>query len=508
MTTFTGAKADAVGWIDTHSELITDMSDELWLYAEPSLQEYRASALLTRVLEEAGFEVERGTARLETAFVATYGEGDPVLSTFAEYDAVNGTSQMPFPSKTPILPGLAGCYDMHNGLGAGAIGATLAVKQVMEKHKIRGTLKVFGTSAEKTAMGKNVMGARGIFDGLDACVAWHPSDETSADWFLSTQIRCNNQTVHTFDGVSVYNAMPWGGHNALHAAELMDVAVNFIKDSIVPVSSYPIIASILNKEYADYAISSIPGVSRVTYVSRAMYRREHELIQKRLFDCANAAALALGVKVKNELLTGTWEPIPNLTLANLAHENIEVVGLPPFTQRDLEYGRLIQKEIGVQPTPMPFGIAELAPPGTRPPRNIMATTDITTFCFFCPTVIISTNYLGGWGWPDWSTASFAATPIAHASLLTAAKIIAATLLDLFADPEALAQAKQEFTDRTKGVTWKSCFPEDRPVPKLDPLPPEHYQRVIDAFRRGPKWEGWEPELSQRIERVAARALAR
>lgn len=506
MATFTGRKAEAVDFIDRHSSVITDISDELWLYAEPALQEYRASELLVRVLRDAGFRVETGTAGLETSFVATYGEGGPVLSTFAEYDAVNGTSQMPCASKTPVIPGLAGCYDMHNGLGAGAIGAALAVKDVMQRHKIKGTFKVFGTSAEKTAMGKNIMGMRGVFDGLDACVGWHPSDETSADWFLSTQIRCNNQTMHTFDGVSVYNAMPWGGHNALHAAELMDVAVNFIKDSIVPVSSYPIIAAILNKEYADYAISSIPGVSRATYVSRAMKRKEHELIQKRLFDCADAAALALGVKVKNEVLTGTWEPIPNLTLANAAHDNIEVIGLPPFTETDLEFGRMIQKAVGQPPSAMPFGIADLARPGTRPVRNIMATTDITTFCYMCPTVVISTNYLCGWGWPDWSTASFAATHIAHASLLTAAKIMATTLLDLFGDPRTLEKAKAEFAERSQGVTWKSPFPEDRPVPKLDRLPREHYEAVVDAFRRGPKWEGFEPELTQRIERIAARVL--
>jgi len=196
----------------------------------------------------------------------------------------------------------------------------------MEKNNISGTFKVFGTPAEKTSMGKNIMGREGLFENLDACISWHPSDETSADRFISIQIRCNNQTSHTFEGVSVYNAMPWGGYNALHALELMDIAVQFVKDCVVPVSSYPIISSILNKEYADYAVSSIPGVAKATYVSRALTRRENEMIQKRLFDCANGAALALGVTVKNEVLTGTWEPVPNHVLAHAAHKNIEVIG--------------------------------------------------------------------------------------------------------------------------------------------------------------------------------------
>jgi len=505
MAAFTGEKKEAVQWIEENKHLITEMSDRIWLYAEPSLLEYRASKFITEELKKAGFKVELGIAGLGTAFVATYGSGKPVLSTYAEYDAVDGTSQMPVPYKLPVIPGLAGCYDMHHGLGTGAIGAALAVKHVMEKYKIAGTFKIFGTPAEKIAMGKNIMGSKGVFDNLDGCVAWHPSDETG-EWFISTQIRCNNQTTHTFEGVSVYNAMPWGGHNALHALELMDVAFQFIKDCIIPVSSYPITSSILNKDYADYAVSSIPGVAKATYVSRALTRKENEMIQKRLFDCANAAALALGVKVKNEVLTGTWEPIPNLVMANAAYKNIEIIGPPKFAKKDFEYGQLIQKAIGFEPSEIPFGDMSILPPGKKPIRNIMATTDMTTLCYKCPYVLITTNYLGGWGWPDWSTASLSLTPVAHQSFLTAAKIIATTIIDLFKDPRILKEAKEEFNQKTKGVKWYSPIPEDRPVPKQEPFPNEYYKEIIEAFRRGPKWKGWEPELSQRMEKVCQKVL--
>lgn len=395
---------------------------------------------------------------------------------------------------------------MHHGLGAGVIGAALAVKYVMEKYNIVGTFKVFGTPAEKTAIGKNIMGSKGIFDNLDACVAWHPSDETGADAGISTQIRCNNQTTHTFGGVSVYNAIPWGGHNALHALEVMDIAFQFIKDSIVPVSSLPITSSILNKEYSEYAVSSIPGVAKATYVSRALTRRENEMIQKRLFDCADAAALALGVTVKNEVITGTWESVPNYVMANAAYKNIEVIGPPKFTEKDFEYGRLIQKTIGLEPSKTPLGDMSIAPPGTKPMRNVMGSTDATTFCYKCPCVLISTNYIGSWGWPDWSTASFSLTNIAHQSLLTAAKIIATTTIDLFRDPYTLKKAKEEFKERTKGIQWYSATPEEQPVPKLEPFPKEHYRAVIEAFKKGPKWEGWEPELSERMDKICQKVL--
>jgi aminobenzoyl-glutamate utilization protein B len=505
MTGFTGEKKEAVEWIEENKTLITEMSDRIWLYAEPSFLEYRATKFITDELKKAGFKVELGVAGLDTAFVATYGEGSPVLCTYVECDAVPGISQMPVPYKLPVIPGLAGYYDMHHGIGAGTIGAALAVKHVMEKNNISGTFKVFGTPAEKTSMGKNIMGREGLFENLDACISWHPSDETSADRFISIQIRCNNQTSHTFEGVSVYNAMPWGGYNALHALELMDIAVQFVKDCVVPVSSYPIISSILNKEYADYAVSSIPGVAKATYVSRALTRRENEMIQKRLFDCANGAALALGVTVKNEVLTGTWEPVPNHVLAHAAHKNIEVIGPPKFSEKDFEYGHLVQKAIGLEPSDTPFGDMSIVPPGTRPVRNTMSSTDATTFCYKCPFVMVTTNYLR-WGWPDWSTASFSLTNIAHQSFLTAAKIIATTIMDLLRDPKTLIEAKEEFKERTKGIKWYSPIPEDRPVPKLKPFPKKYYRNVVEAFKKGPKWEGWEPELSERMEKISQKVL--
>jgi aminobenzoyl-glutamate utilization protein B len=319
-------------------------------------------------------------------------------------------------------------------------------------------------------------------------------------------MRCNSQTIHTFEGISVYNALPWGGHNALHALELMDIAVQFIKDCIVPVSCYPNISSILNKGYANYAVSSVPGVAQATYVSRALTRRDNEMIQKRLFDCANAAALALGVTVKNEVLTGTWEPVPNYTLANVAHKNIEVIGPPRFSEKDFEYGRLIQKAIGLEPSNSPFGDMSVVPPGQRPVRNTMGTTDAATFCYKCPFVMVSTNYLGGWGWPDWSTSSLSITNIAHQSLLTAAKIMATTIIDLFRNSNTLKEAKEEFRERTKDTVWYSPFPEDRPVPKLKPFPKEYYMGVIEAFTKGPKWEGWEPELSERMGKIAQKVI--
>ncbi|MFC1886844.1 hypothetical protein ACFLZM_07295, partial [Thermodesulfobacteriota bacterium] len=445
---------------------------------------------------------------LDTAFVATYGHGGPVLCTYAEYEAVEGLSQMPAPFHAPVIEGKAGCYDMHHGIGAGSLGAALAVKHVMEKYNLSGTLKIFGTPAEKTVVGKNIMERQGLFDDMDACISWHPSFETSADRFLSVKLRCNNYTTHTFEGVSAYNAMPWAGKNALHAMELMDVAVQFVKDAVIPSTQFPIMASIIDKAYVNYGVSSVPQIAKSTYVSRALSRKDHELIQKKLFDCADAAGLALGVNVKNEVVNGTWEGVPNRTLANLAHKNIEVIGSPKFTERDLEFGRLIQKNLGLEPSATPFGSPEIPPPpGARPDINAWASTDATLFCFKCPFLLATVNYyLGSFGLPDWSTAALSVTNVAHQTLLTGAKIVATSLIDLFIDPELLDEAGKEYRSRVKDIEWYNPMPAGGPTPKFDPLPDEHYRSLAEAFEKRPIWEGFEPEISERMESVARKVL--
>jgi len=505
MEDFKGEKKEAVQWIEENKTRLTEISDRIWLYAEPSLQEYRASKLLASELEKAGFQVEMGVADLDTAFVATYGQGSPVLSTVAEYDAVEGCSQMPVPYEHPVILGKAGTYDMHHGIGVGSLGAALAVKYTMEKRNIPGTLKVFGTPAEKMVIGKNVMERKGLFENLDACIFWHPSHETSADWFFSVHIRSNNYTTHTFEGVSAYTAMPWRGRNALRALELMDVAVQFIRDSMIPISHLPDISSIIEKEYViDYAPSSAPGMAKSAYCSRAISRKDLEVIQKRLFDCANAAALALGVKVTNEVVNGTWEGMPNRILANVVHRNIELIGPPKYTAKDIEFGRLIRKEIGFEPSDTPFGSMEIPPPpGTRTVINALHGSDSTILCYKCPFVRAAVNYyFGGTGAPDWSTSALGITNVAHQALLTGAKIIATSLLDLFGDPNTLREAKEEFKGRIKDIEFYNPLPEGRPTPKGEPLPEEHYRELVEAFKKGPKWEGYEPELSERMEKVA------
>ncbi|MDH5406183.1 MAG: M20/M25/M40 family metallo-hydrolase, partial [Candidatus Aminicenantes bacterium] len=171
-------KEEAIRWIEDNQSLLIDLSDQIWGYAELGLQEFKSSKLLADTLEQAGFRVERGVAGMPTAFVATYGEGEPVIGLLAEYDALPGLSQKVSTTKEPLEEGASGHGCGHNLLGVGCVGAALAVKEALAAQNISGTIKLFGCPAEETLIGKVYMVKYGIFDGLSAALTWHPGSTT------------------------------------------------------------------------------------------------------------------------------------------------------------------------------------------------------------------------------------------------------------------------------------------------------------------------------------------
>jgi len=174
-------KNELSGRVDKKSQLLVEVSDSLWEYAEIALLEYKSSKLLMEVLEKEGFDVEREVAGMPTAFVASYGSGKPIIGILAEYDALPGLSQDSTAFKKARKEGGAGHGCGHNLFGAGSLGAALVLKEVIEAHKIPGTIRLYGCPAEEDIGGKLYMARDGLFDDLDACIAWHPSYETKVD---------------------------------------------------------------------------------------------------------------------------------------------------------------------------------------------------------------------------------------------------------------------------------------------------------------------------------------
>ncbi len=160
--------------IDAKKQQIYDCSDRIWEFAETRFDVGKSADVLCELLEQEGFTIERGVAHMDHAFVASYGNGSPVIGILAEYDALDNLSQVAgLPEKKYLVEKGNGHGCAHHALGAGAVAGAIGIKDFMEESGLSGTIKLFGCPAEESGYGKAFMARDGVFNGLDAALTWH-----------------------------------------------------------------------------------------------------------------------------------------------------------------------------------------------------------------------------------------------------------------------------------------------------------------------------------------------
>jgi aminobenzoyl-glutamate utilization protein B len=221
---------DIQKWIDDNQDIFLDVSDKIWRFAEPGLLEYKSSDLLIRVLEKAGFTIQRGVAEMPTAFIASFGAGRPIIGILGEFDANPGISQDTVPYRKPLEEGAGGHGCGHNLFGAGSLAGAMAVSKAIETGDVRGTIRYYGTPGEETGDGKAFMARAGLFDDLDIALCWHPGPlnlNASVD-FVAVILA----SFKFYGKASHAAADPENGRSALDAVELMNVGVNYLSDNL------------------------------------------------------------------------------------------------------------------------------------------------------------------------------------------------------------------------------------------------------------------------------------
>lgn len=226
------AKVAAVASVERHRAELMELSDQVWRFAETALRETRSAKALADYAEQQGFRVERGVAGMPTAFVASYGEGEPVVAILGEYDALPGISQKAQATKEPLEAGAPGHGCGHNLFGAASLGAATALKELIAAGKLQGTIRFYGTPAEESVGGKLYMVREGLFRDVDVVLAWHPADEIVADT-KSSQAMVD--FLVDFRGKAAHAAFdPWNGRSALDAAELFTHGLNLMREHVRP----------------------------------------------------------------------------------------------------------------------------------------------------------------------------------------------------------------------------------------------------------------------------------
>ena len=200
----TPAKAVALGWVDNNQQKLVDVNHAIWSHAELGLRETQSSQALSGWLSANGFTMKTGVADMPTAFVAEYGSGKPVIGILAEFDALPGLSQEAVPYRKARVVEGAGHGCGHSLFGTASTAAAIAIKQAMAKHKLKGTVRLYGTPAEETLIGKVYMTKAGLFDDVDVVLGWHPSNKTKTSY--STTLAMVSLKF-TFEGVSAHAAV-------------------------------------------------------------------------------------------------------------------------------------------------------------------------------------------------------------------------------------------------------------------------------------------------------------
>jgi aminobenzoyl-glutamate utilization protein B len=449
----------ALEWLDGEARRLDGLSRRIWGHAEIALQETRSSAVLADELESQGFRVERGVSGMPTSFVASWGEGGPTIGFLAEFDALPGLSNAPEPRRAPLVDGGGGHGCGHNLIGTGSVAAAVATSLALKREGRPGTIKVFGTPAEETLVGKVFMQRSGIFKGLDATLTWHPLHNTRvADErclaLLSVRYTFHGRTCHIPSGAEA-------GRNALDAVQLMNMAVNMRRKHM------PAGATIEYVVTEGGAFPNVtPALARAWYFVRSPRVADVESVGEMVRAAAEGAALATGTTVESRMVTFCYGYLPNTAMANLLYGNLERVGPPSFSAEERAFARQLVKTLVDEP---PSEATVLDSGLVRVGEEIGPySQDDGDLSWVCP---LNTFHVAAWphGVPahTWQAAASTGTSIGSKAMAVAARTLALTGVDLFTNPSALARVRAEWEERTREFTYRCLVPDD--VNALDSL---------------------------------------
>ena len=436
------AKADVVGAIQQRADTYADVARQIWNFAEVGYQEEQSTALLQGELRAAGFEIEAGVAQMPTAFVASYGSGEPVIAILAEFDALPGISQHAVTERAPVDGTIAGHACGHHLLGTASTAAGIAVKEWLEQSGTPGTVRVYGTPAEEGGAGKVYMVRDGLFDDVDAVLAWHPGDANDAS---PSRSLANISTKFRFHGLSAHAAgAPDQGRSALDGVEAMNHMVNLMREHV------PSDARI------HYVITSggsapnvVPDFAEVYYYCRHPDVEVVKSMNERIHQAAEGAALGTGTRVEYERIHGLYDLLPNEHIGRLLDANLREVGGVRYTPKEVAFAEAIQKTLA---QPKPIGSQEEVQPWEAKPGG--GSTDVADISWVVPTAQFrAATWVPGTPAHSWQAVAAGGTDIGTKGMLIAAKTLAMTATDLFLDPSHIEAAAVELRE-AQGVDFQ------------------------------------------------------
>ena len=478
-------KAQVVSEVASMAKQSQVMNDMVFSFGELGFQEVETSKYLTGILEKEGFKIQRGIAGIPTAWIATWGSGKPVIALGSDVDCIPQASQKPGVAyHDPLIEGAPGHGEGHNSGVPLNITAAIAVKHLMQRNKLSGTLKIWPGVAEELVAGKAFFVREGVFKDVDVVLFTHVGNNLNTSWGQASATGLVS-VEYTFKGESAHAAgAPWLGRSALDAVELMDVGWNFRREHL------------RWQQRSHYVITNggdqpnvVPRLASVWYYFRELDYEHIKQMREIGDDIAEGAAKMTSTTVTSRVLGSAWPQHFNRPVAEAMYENIKQVGLPQWTDADQTLAKGLQRELKMREQGLAKELMPLAGPVGDDQRTRGGSDDIGDVSWNVPTVSLRyPSNIPGLPGHNWTDAITMATPIAHKGVTAGAKVVAMTVVDLLTKPELIEQAWKYFREvQTKDTKYQPLISaEDKPPIWLN-------QRTMDNYREQMRKFYYRPE---------------
>ena len=478
-------KADAVKGVDEMAKLAQEMVDSVFSFGELGMQEVETSRYLTAQLEKFGFRITRGQSGIPTAWVATYGSGKPVIALGSDIDGIPQSSQKPGVAyHDPIIEGAPGHGEGHNtGMPLNIIAA-IAVKRIMERDKLPGTIMLWPGVAEELVASKAWFVRDGMFKDVDVNLFTHVGNNLDVSWGQAGGTGLVSKE-YTFEGETAHSAgAPWRGRSALDAVELMNIGWQYRREHLrLSHRSHSVITNGGDQP------NVVPRNASIWFYFREIDQPNIKSLVEIGDKMAEGAALMTNTKMSSRILGTAYPRHFNKVVAETTYANIKTVGLPVWSDADQALAKGLQKELGNATQPgLAVKVSELGQPEPLENNTGGGSDDIGDISWNMPTVTLRfPANIPGLPGHNWSSGIASATPIAHKGVVAGAKVQAMTILDLLTKPELIKGAWDYFNNvQTKDVKYIPFITRDTPAPThLNKAILEKYREQMRKFYYDP-----------------------
>jgi aminobenzoyl-glutamate utilization protein B len=477
-------KAEATKDVEAMKGFTQQMVDSIFSFAELGFQEVETHRYLVDILKKNGFTVEEGIAGIPTAFMATWGTGKPVIALGSDIDGIPQASQKPGVAYyAPMIEGAPGHGEGHNSGQAVNITAAIAVKKIMEREKLPGTIRIWPGTAEELVGTKAYFVRAGFFKDVDVALFTHVGNDLGVSWgdregtgLVSVEFSFTGQTAHSAGA-------PWRGRSALDAVELMNIGWNYRREHL------PL------EHRSHYVVTNggdqpnvVPRNASVWYFFRqTTYPKIKELWQMGESIARGAAMMTNTELQPMRVLGSAWPQHFNKVVAETTWANIQKVGMPEWSDADQRLAKALQKELGGRENGLTLKVGKDLPGPVTENRG-GGSDDIGDISWNVPTVTLRfPSNIPGLPGHNWANAISMATPIAHKGATAGAKVQAMTVLDLVMKPALVDQAWEYFrTVQAKDIKYEPLIrPEDTPAIEMNKAIMEKYRPALRKFYYDP-----------------------